>query len=481
MDEQNELNDPVEPSADVIDDDIIVTRRRGMKTIEVDDELMDDIRELVRERASAVLLNIVADIHAADIADIINRLDPEDREFVFSLLDSETGAAVLLELNPPDRQLLLESLPSERVSGYVAHLASDDAADLVAELPPHVAEKVLHAMPVEESTDVKTLMRYAPDTAGGIMGTEFVAVNMRATIKQAIRQVRTAAKQNMTVYSLYVVDDDDVLVGVVSLQDLVLHPPNRRIYKAMNTDSKSVGVDVDQEEVASMFRKYDLVSLPVVDRLGRLVGRITIDDVVDVIEQEHSEDVARMVGSDAEELERRSPREIALLRLPWVMITLGVEFIAALVIHHFDDTLAQVILLASFMPIISAISGNTGLQSAAIIVRALSTGHVTLDQWWHPLWRQIQTTLIIGGACGAVIGMIGAVWHGRWEFGLVVGVSMFISVNISGVVGTTVPMISKRLGFDPALTAGPFETAFQDVVGITIFLSLATFMLHWLV
>src|ERR1041385_6276069 len=464
----------------VTEDAIIIPRRRGVKTIEVDEELMADIGELVRDKASPILLNILTDIHAADIADIINRLEGEDREYVFNLLDTETGSAVLLELDPAVRETLLESLPSEKITSYVDLLASDDAADLVAELPPHVAEKVLHAMPVEDSTDVKDLMRYAKDTAGGIMGTEFVAVHVKETVKQAIRKVRAHAKDNMVIYNVYVVDEAGLLVGVVPLQSLVLHSPNRRVYKIMEADAKSISTDVDQEEVAAMFKKYDLVSLPVVDKMGKLVGRITIDDVVDVIEEEHSEDVARLVGSDAEELERRSPYEIAMLRLPWVLTTLAIEFGAGIVIHYFDATLSKVILLASFMPIISAISGNTGLQSAAIIVRAMATGHVSLERWWAPVWRQVQTTLIIGGACGVALGMVGGFWQGKWEFGLVVGVAMFVSVNISGVVGTTVPMISKRLGFDPALTAGPFETAFQDVVGISIFLSLATAMLQWI-
>jgi magnesium transporter len=180
-------------------------------------------------------------------------------------------------------------------------------------------------------------------------------------------------------------------------------------------------------------------------------------------------------------MEKRSPAQIALLRLPWVLFTLILEFGAGIIIHYYDRTLSQVILLASFLPIISAIAGNTGLQSAAVVVRALATGHVTIDRWWLPVFRQLQTTVIIGLVCGIALGVIGSLWQGKWEFGLVVGVSMFISINISGFVGTCSPMISKRFGFDPALTAGPFETAFQDVVGITIFLSLATALLHWLV
>jgi magnesium transporter len=462
------------------EDAIIIPRRHGVKTIEVDDALMEDIRELVRDKAGALLLNILADLHEADIGDIIDRLEPEDQAYVFNLLDLHIGSAVLLDLGPDARGYLLDSLPSEKITSYVDLLASDDAADLVAQLPPAIAEKVLHAMPATDSSAVQRLMEYPAQSAGGIMGTEYVAVGMTSTVKQAIKAVRTSAKKNMVIYNVYVVDEQGHLVGALPLQSLVLHSPNRRVYKIMESDAKSVSTEVDQEEVASIFRKYDLVSLPVVDKMGKLVGRITIDDIVDVIEEEHSEDVARLVGSDADELERRTPYQISILRLPWVLTTLAIEFGAGVVIHHFDQTLSRVILLASFMPIISAISGNTGLQSAAIIVRAMSTGHVTLDRWWHPISRQMQTTLIIGGACGVVIGVVGAVWQGVWQFGFVVGIAMFVSVNLSGLVGTTVPMISKKLGFDPALTAGPFETAFQDVVGISIFLALATIMLPWL-
>ena len=472
---------PTHPEGPIVTDDaIIIPRYRGVKTIEVDEELMQDIRELVHEKARPVLWNILVDLHGADIADILDHLDPHGREFVFNLLEISVASEVLLELDAAVRQELLEVLPQDKIGALVQLLESDDATDIIAELPPSISEKILRAMPAEESDEVKELLQYPEDSAGGIMATEFVSVYANDTVKKAMRAVREKVKENMVIHNLYVVDDNDKLVGSLTLQALVLHTPNRRLHKIMDTDIKSVTTSVDQEEVANIFKKYDLLSLPVVDEQGRLVGRITIDDIVDVIEEEHTEDVARIIGSDVEELERRSPRQIAMLRLPWVLITLGIEFIAGVVIHYFDHTLAQVLLLASFMPIISAISGNTGLQSAAIIIRALSTGHVSLEQWWQPVSRQLQTTTIIGGVCGVVIGVIGGMWHGRWEFGAVVGISMFISINLSGFVGTVVPMISKRLGFDPAITAGPFETAFQDVMGITIFLGLATWMLQWI-
>lgn len=473
---------PQDAETPVVLNDAVGTRRgRGLKTLEVDEELMQDIRGLIGERALPVLWNILVDLHSADIADIVNHLEGVERHFVFNLLDIAVASEVLLELDPAVRQELLEVLPQEKITALVGQLDSDDAADIVAELTSTIAEKVLRAIPAQESTDVKELLRYPEDTAGGIMATEFVAVHKNDTVKKAIRKVREKAKRGLVIHNLFVTDDDSVLVGVIPLQSLVLQAPNRRMHKIMELDVKSVTTNVDQEEVAQMFRKYDLLSLPVVDDRGRLAGRITIDDIVDVIEEEHTEDVARIIGSEVEEMERRSPTQIALLRLPWVLLTLGIEFLAGIVIHYFDRTLGQVILLASFMPIISAISGNTGLQSAAIVIRALSTGHMSIEQWWRPVSRQLQTTTIIGGVCGLVIGAIGALWHGRWEFGMVVGLSMFVSVNLSGLVGTVVPMISKRLGFDPAITAGPFETAFQDVMGITIFLGLATTMLRWIV
>src|SRR5436305_966681 len=204
------------------------------------------------------------------------------------------------------------------------------------------------------------------------------------------------------------------------------------------------------------------------------------ESLLEMMKEEQSEDVQELLAYPEDTAERRWPRGLALMRLPWILTPLLVELGAGIVIHYYDATLSRVILLASFMPVIQAISGNTGLQSVTMVVRGLATGHVQLARWWEPLLRQIQTTSIIGAVCGLVVGVLGAVWHGTLSFGLVVAVSMFISVNLSGAAGTAIPMVSKSLGFDPALTAGPFETALQDVLGVTIFLGLATALLRFL-
>lgn len=445
--------------------------------VDVDDELLSDILDLIHARSENLLKNILNDLYPADIAHLINRIEIEDGDFLFNILSIEDASKVIIELDDAHREHFLETLSQKRITELVGEMQSDDATDIVGELPKEKAEGVLENLETEDYNELQELLQYGEYTAGGIMQKETVTVLKTDTVKKAISLIRKMAKETENIYTIYVLDENEILVGSIPVSKLILYSPNRRIYKVMNADVLSVPPLMDQEEVAQIFKKYDILSLPVVSQQHKLLGHIAIDDIVDVLEEEHKEDVAQLIGSDADEMESRSPVQIAMLRLPWVLLTLLIEFFAGVVVSQFDKTLSQVILLASFMPIISAISGNTGLQSAAIIVRGLATGHVNLKQWWVPLLRQIQTTLIIGSVCAFVIGIVGSLWDGNWVFGVVVGLSMFVSINISGIVGTSTPMISKRLGFDPALTAGPFETAFQDVVGIAIFLSIATSLL----
>ena len=285
--------------------------------IEVDNELMEDILEIVRSRSDFLLLNILRDLYSSDIAHIMNRLDMEEAEYVFGILPSDTASEVLLELDDSYREHLLKIISQPKLTELVDNMDSDDAADILGELPEETAEKLLETMDVEDSSHVEELLRYDESTAGGLMAKEFAAVHPKDTVKQAIRVVRKMAKEHKNIYNIYVVDDIGTLLGSVGLQDLLLYAPNKRIRKLMTGDVLSVTTDVDQEEVAQLFRKYDVVALPVTDKAGKLLGRITVDDIVDVLNEEHDEDVARMVGSDADELERRSPARIALLRLPW--------------------------------------------------------------------------------------------------------------------------------------------------------------------
>lgn len=454
--------------------------KEPLELIEVDNELLQDIGDIIHTRSDFLLLNILQDLNPADIAHIMNRLEDSDAEYLFGLLSVSVASEVILELDEHHRENLLKSIPQDRITDLVGAMDSDDAADVLGSLPRDRATGVLETMDVEDSSHVEELLRYDASTAGGIMAKEVAVARPDDTVKKAIQVVRRMAKEHKNIYNVYITDENGTLVGAVPLQDLLLYTPNKRLRKIMKEDVVSVTTDIDQEEVAQIFKKYDIISLPVTDNAGKLLGRITVDDIVDVLEEEHVEDVARLVGSDADELARRSPSQIAFLRLPWVILTLALEMVAGYVVHRYDATLSRVILLAAFMPIISALSGNTGLQSAAMVVRGIATGHIDMKRWWTPVVRQLQTTMIIGAVCGVLLGVVGALWHETKVFGFVVGISMFLSINISGFVGTVTPMISKSLGFDPAITAGPFETAFQDIVGITIFLSIATLLIQWL-
>jgi magnesium transporter len=276
------------------------------------------------------------------------------------------------------------------------------------------------------------------------------------------------------------VDDHDHLVGSLAWRRLITADAAMPVGLLRQEEPVSVTPETDQEEVARLVAKYDVVSIPVVDVDHHLIGTISVDDVIDVIQEEHEEDVTAMVGSGAGELERLSTSRRVFLRLPWLMITIVIQLVGGLIIARFSKTISQVILLVSFMPVIQAISGNTGLQSATIVVRGLATGHMHLGKWRQAVVQQLRTTLQLGLICGAVVGIVGAIAHGTLTFGIVVGLSMLISINLSAIAGTGFPMLSKRLGFDPALTAGPFETAFQDVVGVTIYLGLATLLIRFL-
>jgi magnesium transporter len=453
--------------------------------LEVDKQLLEDITGLIHDKSDGALRNIIADLYDFDIAVIIENLEEDDdASYLFSMLADETASNVLLELSDERKDAIVERLEGNKLSSIVSEMYSDDAADFVSDLDDEEKHEVLQNLDTidkEDSQEVRELLQYDENTAGGIMAKEFVVIHENKTVAEAIGEIQEQADEVDQLYNVWVVDNDYKLAGIISLKRIIIlmKEPDKKISDVMNPDVISVRADVDQQEVANIFRSYDLVSLPVVDLNGRVIGKISSDDIMDVMEEEYSEDVAKMVGSDSEELEKKSPFQIAKLRLPWVLITLGIEFVGGFVIASFDETLRKVILLASFMPIISAIAGNTGLQSAAIVVRALDTGLISLDRWFEPVKRQLQTTTIIGLVVGLIVGLMGYIWEdtNKLLFGFTVGISMFISINLSGIVGTVFPFLSKKLGFDPAITSGPFETAFQDVVGITIFLTLATYLL----
>jgi magnesium transporter len=455
--------------------------RRKLLTVKQDAmALARRVKELLGAGDKTALRALLDEQHPADLADAVLFLTKQDAGLLFGELSVAEAAELLDEVDLDTRSELLREASPAFLAEILEELPADEGADVLYSAPPEKVEAALRLTEPGVAQAVQNLFAYPPETAGGIMSTGYIDVSETATQAEALKRFRERHDAEHIFY-VYVVDEDGRLCGAVDLRTLLSADEDAIVSRLMQTDLVTVEPRCDQEQVAHIFARYDLNALAVVDpSTQKMLGIVTADDVIDVIEAEYMEDIAHITGSEAGDLERKSPAQIARLRLPWIMTTMFIELLAGFVIHVFDKTLATVILLASFMPIISAISGNTGLQSAAIIIRGLSTGHVQLDHWRHAVRRQLETTLILGGACAVVLGLIGWVWEGRIAFGITVMTGMFISVNIAGVVGTVIPLLSKKLGYDPALTAGPFETAFQDVIGISIFLAIATLLMQWI-
>lgn len=449
-------------------------------------QVVHEIRHFLVSKQTEGLRHFLEQFHPADIALALRFLHDSEKEQVFRLLDNEAAAEVLDEADEATERHLVETTEPERLSDLLETLPPDESADIVGMLEPERREEVLKLMEAEEAEEVRELLQYPPDTAGGIMSLEFIAIRDDMTVEQVLATLRERVDAE-SIFYVYVVDEQSVLKGVLNLRRLLTSPLDTLVRDIMTHGVIFVFPEQDQEEVAHMFARYDLLAMPVVDHDYKLIGVITVDDVMDVLQEELTEDYFRMVGSDATELERKSPTEVARLRLPWLLLTFGVELIVALIVYHFNETLGKVLLLASFMPVIQATSGNTGLQASTIIVRGLAIGYISLKEWWQPVWRQLQTTLLLGLTlaplgfiAGGLLGGLGKPIFFDPIFGFVIGLSMFFSVNLSGFAGTVIPLISKRLGVDPALTSGPFGTAFQDVIGVAILLGLATLLLRWL-
>ncbi len=447
-----------------------------MKFISENDfaEILSSIRELIEKKNQGALLNLLIDLHPADIADLLTDLKKDERKYLFPLLPAEKASAVLTELDPPIVDQILEDVSEQRLSTLVDKMDSDDAADIISELPDDVAQSVLEQIPDEISEDVKELLLYEEDTAGGIMALEFVSVKNKSTVNQTIKAIRRVRKKMKTVHTIWVTNDDEKLLGSVSLTDLVLAKGKTLISKIINKDIKYVYTDMDQEEVAIFFRKYDLVALPVVNSSHQLVGQITIDDIIDVVEEEASEDISLFAGASDEELQEDSFLKISWVRLPWLMVAFVGQLIAAFIIQQFEGTLVQIIALTFFMPVIMAMGGNSGIQSSIIVIRGLATGEISVESTWRRFFREFRVSLFIGFIFGVIMLLVVGLWLGNYMMGLIIGFALNLVILQATLFGGLIPFLLKRADIDPALASGPFITTFNDILGLLIYLVLIT-------
>ncbi|MFC1544291.1 magnesium transporter [Gemmatimonadota bacterium] len=455
--------------------------RRSLESLEEHKrELVATLHHLLGqgEGARGLVLNLVTGFHAADIADILDVLEPDEAAKVLSLLDEETASDALTEMEDAARTAVMEQVAPHDIASLVEAMESDDAADVVADLPEERVQEVLKHVAEEDREEIEELLVHEEDTAGGLMAAEFVAVPESASVTEAIEAIRQAVEETEAIYYVYVVDERGRLTGLLSLRDLLLAPSARHVNDFMSSEVVSVPVDMDQEDVAHLVQQYDLAAIPVVDAEGRLVGRVTHDDIADVLEEESEEDFRRLAGVSEGFFHERSSLRIAGSRLPWLMVSVFGALVAALVIHRNEDLIRQLTAIAAFIPVIIAVAGSTGLQSSIVVVRGLATGQADLVHIGRTVFREIRVGLIIGIVCGLLVGAVSWLTLRQPEMGLVVGLSMLSAIAVAATMGAAVPLTLDRLKADPALATGPFITMTNDIVGLLIYFGFAGTLLR---
>ncbi|MBI4592629.1 MAG: magnesium transporter [Candidatus Rokubacteria bacterium] len=443
------------------------------------ERLTESIKELLGggrdERVAAVLENA----HAADVSAVIRELPPPDQVRVFRLLTPRDAGAVLSELDDATARELLHHLDEDEVSRTLETMPPDHVVEVVEELPREEAEKILDLMEEGKSEEVQELLEYHEGTAGRLMSPDFVAVHEGATVAQAIEHIRKS-KTGDDAFYVYVVDDHDHLVGLVPLHRLLTAAPATPVRVIRNEDVESVTVDTDQEEVARLVQRYDLLQVPVVDVSRRLLGTISVDDVIDVIHEEATEDIQRLAGAAGDETVLDPPQAVFPKRLVWRLINLGTAVLAASVIGLFETSIQALAMLAVFMPIVASMGGIGTTQTATVVVRGIALGDLTRSVLARVLWKEVWLGLTTGAVNGLVIAAIAYAWKGQLLLSLILGVALLFNMLVAAVVGTLVPIALKTFRIDPAIASSVIITTFTDVFGFFSFLGLATLLIRFL-
>ncbi len=447
---------------------------------EFTEEYLDNIRAIIAAREDDAAHRELADLHPADIAELYKDLDLEEAEYLYQLLDDDTAADVLMELDEDDRRKLLHDMPAEKIAKqFIDHLETDDAVDIIQELDEEDRDKILsHIDDVEQAGDIIDLLKYDEDTAGGLMGTEMIVVNENWSMPECIKQMRMQAEDMDEIYYVYVVDNDYRLRGVLPLKELITHPSVSKIKHVMEADPVSVKAETPIDDVALDFEKYDLVAMPVVDSIGRLLGRITVDDVMDQVRESSERDyqLASGLSSDVESDDTLFTQTKA--RLPWLLIGMVGGICNSVILGNFESGFTADPTLALFIPLIGGTGGNVGTQSSAIVVQGLANGSMDIRNSFTQLMKELGVGLING----AIISLLVFVYNyfklgGAQVTTVSVSLSLLAVVLFASVFGTFVPLTLERLKIDPALATGPFISITNDIIGMVIYMSISTMLL----
>lgn len=440
--------------------------------------LLDTYRKFIRRDAKRQISNMFQKTHTADTAVLFRHFSPKERITLFNKMSAEYAAEVLRELDETlVVELLIQCDPKYRVE-ILKHVPSDDEADILGILPEEISDEILNLMKEEETNALEELLKYDPSTAGGLMTPQYFALKEKTTAKEAIDALQESDEAEMAFY-LYVIDDRNHLIGVVSLRQLITNPPNKTLSDIMNETPISVTTDIEQGEVAKLVSRYNIIAIPVVDKENKLLGIITIDDVVDVIREEATEDFFQMAGAGKDrEILLKSTFEAARLRFPWLLATWFGGIIASIIIGVYKDLLTNWIILAAYMPIIVGMGGNIGTQSSTIIVRGLATGRVSLKSTWKILFKEMRIGILLGLTYGILLFIVASYFYeANFIIGAAAGLGILASMALATITGTLAPIILHKFAIDPAVAAGPFVTTSIDILGIAVYLIVASYML----
>jgi magnesium transporter len=450
---------------------------------ELTQEFIDNLIEIIESQNVKKARRLLNELHAADIALIYDNLNIEQAKFLFLLIDDgEKAADVIAELDENDRIRFLKSLPSDVIAErFIDYMDSDDAADVIADLPEDRQEEVLKKIKdLEQAGDIVDLLAYDEDTAGGLMGKELIVVNINTDVESAIAEIRAQALEVDEIYYIYVVDDDKILRGALSLKKLIIAKPNIKIKDIYLKDIISVKADMPADEVANIADKYDLVALPVIDSIGRLLGRITIDDLVDVINEEARKDYQMISGISDDVEHSDSIWRITKSRIPWLLVGLVGEIIGSRVLGLYHGNLAEHAALAFFLPLIVAMGGNVGVQSSSIIVQGLANGTLGFGSTTKRILKEMSVASINGIITSGILLAYNIIFSDSLALTISVSTALFSVIIFASMFGTFVPLTLHKMDIDPAIATGPFITTSNDIFGMIIYMSISGIMFYYL-
>ena len=440
--------------------------------------LLESIKRLLRRDATSHLLKIVKKTHAADLALVLGSLSVHNQIRLFDLIDDiDLKGEIFSNLDVDTFLNLVERMDLDDIVDILDLMPKDDVADLLGRLPVEKSDAILEKMKREGSEEVEGLLHYEDDTAGGIMVPEFIALKESTTAEDAIHSLQKEHLDVEMPFYLYVVDENGKLIGVSSLRQLVVVPPDTPLKDFMITDVFTVKTDMDQEEVAKIVARYDILAVPVVDDTNKLVGIVTVDDVIDIIREEATEDILKMVGAGEEFVETKSIYKNIKMRMPWLFASCVGGIIASFIIGYFQSSLSKLAYLAAFIPVIMGMGGNIGVQSATITVRGLATGRLSIRDIWSVVSKQLMVGLMLGLFYGFVVGMVAQLKYTQTLFALSVAIGVFSSMTMAALAGSLVPMTLAKINVDPAIASGPFVTTAIDIISVTFYFIIATTLL----